>query len=105
MSHWDDVSKEDFNDETMSFLVDVIGLDAAKKIIEIFGGESIYVPKAESVIRMVRDRSIYKDFKEKGYHYREIAARYNLTTRHVRVIIKAQKRNKHDIKGQQLEMF
>ncbi len=105
MSHWDDVSKEDFKDETMSLLVEVLGLEATKKIVEIFGGDSVYVPKAESVIRMGRDRRIYKEFKEKGYRYRELASIYNLTTRHVREIIRTQKRINLKIKEEQLEIF
>lgn len=86
---WDDVEIADFKDE-MSLIAETLGLDAAKKIIELCGGDSFYVPKAESVIRYVRDRRIYKEFKA-GKRYRELARKYDLTTRHVRVIIKAQK--------------
>lgn len=106
MNHWDDVSIDDFKkDEALSLLVEILGLEATKKIIEIFGGDSVYVPKAESVIRMGRDRRIYKEFKEKGYSYQDLATKYNLTKRHVRVIIKAQRRRNCKIKESQLEIF
>ena len=105
MNQWDDVSKEDFRDETMSFLVDVLGLDAAKKIIEIFGGDSIYVPKAESIIRTVRDRRIYKDFKQKNYSYRALGAKYHLSVPHIRVIINTQRKMLSTSKEHQMELF
>ncbi|MBA3009748.1 MAG: hypothetical protein KKF12_12130 [Proteobacteria bacterium] len=106
MNPWDDVSKEDFQDDTtMSLLVETLGLEATKKVVEIFGGDSVYVPKAESVIRMGRDRKIYREHKEKRISYQELAARYNLTTRHVRAIIKEQKKIGDRIKEEQLELF
>lgn len=89
MTFWDDVELTDFKDD-MSLIAETLGIDAAKKIIEICGGDSLYIPKAESVIRYVRDRRIYKDFKS-GKDYRELAQKYGLTTRHIRVIVREQK--------------
>lgn len=105
MTLWDDVAKEDFRDETMSMIVGIVGLTAAKRIVEMLGGDSVYVPKAESVIRMARDRRIYNEFKANGFHYRELADKYNLTPRHVRAIIKTQRKIQNKIKEKQLEMF
>ncbi|MBU2482531.1 MAG: hypothetical protein KJ760_15715, partial [Proteobacteria bacterium] len=75
------------------------------KYIEIFGGDSVYVPKAESVIRMGRDRKIYREFKEKNVSIDELAARYGLTPRHIRVILQDQKRLNRQVNEKQLEMF
>lgn len=106
MNHWDDVTEDDFKkDEDMYLLVSEIGLEAAKKIVEIWGGDSVYIPKPESVIRMVRDRRIWSEFSDKGVEYDELAARYNLTPRHVREIIRVQRRLNRKIIEQQLEMF
>lgn len=108
MNHWDDVSIEDFQDDkdsTMSLLVEILGLEITKKVVEIFGGDSVYIPKAESVIRMGRDRRIYIEHKENGISYQELASRYNLTTRHVRAIINNQELFRKIIKEQQLDLF
>ena len=105
MSLWDDISIDDFKDDDISLLVDIVGLAVLKKIIETFGGDSIYVPKAESVIRQGRDRRIYKEFQEKDISYKGLAAKYNLTTRHIRDIINVQKRLKWKIHEKQLELF
>ncbi len=37
------------------------GLTAAVKLVELFGGETLYLPKLESVVRPKRDRAI-QDF-------------------------------------------
>ncbi|MBU4035308.1 MAG: hypothetical protein KKA35_02660, partial [Proteobacteria bacterium] len=50
-------------------------------------------------------RKIYREHKEKRISYQELAARYNLTTRHVRAIIKEQKKIGDRIKEEQLELF
>lgn len=105
MYHWDDVSAEDFKrDEDMSLMVALFGLEVAKKFVETFGGDAVYVPKPEAVIRAVRNRHIFNQY-EKGSRYRELAARYNLTTRYVREIIKEQKRLNRKITEQQLELL
>ena len=104
MTFWDDVEITDFKDD-MSLIAEALGIDAAKKIVEICGGDSLYIPKAESVIRYVRDRRIYRDHKS-GKHYRELAQQYGLTPRHIRVIIKEQRTI--DSKGttaRQMEFF
>lgn len=107
MDMWNDVTKEDFgtDDDDMALLVDVVGLEITKKIIETFGGDSVYIPKPESVIRMGRDRRIYQEHVEKHINLRELAARYNLTPRHVRQILKHQKQLHREIKEEQMEMF
>lgn len=91
MSQWDEIDRNDFEGD-MQELVDIVGLAAVKKLLTVFGGESIYFPKPESVIRAGRDRRIYKEFN--GFNLRALAVKYNLTTRQIRVIIKEQ-RQKH----------
>lgn len=104
MDFWERIEKEDFKDD-MALLVEVVGLAAAKKIVEIFGGDSIYVPKSESVIRMARDRQIYQEFN--GRNVRDLMQQYNLTARHIRGIIGEQKaqRPKAGAKEEELSLF
>jgi Mor family transcriptional regulator len=105
MNLWDDISMDDLKEDDISLLAGIVGMDAFKKIIEVFGGDSVYIPKVESVIRMGRDRMIYKEFKEKYYSYRALGVKYNLSIPHVRVIIKTQRKLKFKIKERQLELF
>lgn len=103
MGHWDDIQIDDFRDETMSLIVDIVGLDAAKRIVEIFGGESVYVPKAESLIRWVRDRRIREEFAA-GAGYLDLAKKYNLTSRYVRGIVRAA-RTPRVVNEAQMDLF
>ncbi|SDU27114.1 Mor transcription activator family protein [Desulfobacula phenolica] len=88
MSQWDEIEIDDLEGDMID-IAETIGLSAAKKLLTVFGGESIYIPKPESVIRSLRDRKIYQEFKNDNY--RQLAARYNLTTRQIRAIIKEQR--------------
>lgn len=85
MDLWDEITAEDFEEDSMALLVEVVGLEEAKKIVAALGGDNLYVPKVESVIRMARNRRIYKEFT--GFNQKELATKYNLTTRHIRSIV------------------
>ncbi|MCD4674955.1 MAG: hypothetical protein K8S18_03035 [Desulfobacula sp.] len=89
MSQWDDIDINDLEGDMVD-VAENIGLSAAKKLLTVFGGEAIYFHKPESVIRAARDRKIYKEFKIDNY--RQLATRYKLTTRQIRVIIQEQRR-------------
>jgi Mor family transcriptional regulator len=90
MSLWDKLSKEDLGTDGIAELADAIGMDAVKQIIRTFGGEAIYIPKTESVLRASRDRAIYEEFD--GSNYRELARKYNLSVPHIRVIVQSQRK-------------
>lgn len=103
MSYWDDVTADDLaGDDTLSLMAGIIGLDATKKIVEVFGGDSVYIPKAESVIRAARDRSIVNRHRQ-GMSYHDLAALYNLTPSHIRVIINSARQAR--INKTQMELF
>ncbi len=85
MDLWDEITDQDFDDDSMALLVEVVGLEMAKKIVAALGGDAVYVPKVESVIRMARNRRICKEFT--GFNHKDLAAKYDLTTRHIRKII------------------
>ncbi|MBU0969196.1 MAG: hypothetical protein KKC20_01050 [Proteobacteria bacterium] len=82
---WDEITDKDFEDDSMALLVEVVGLEIAKKIVSALGGDNLYVPKVESVLRLARNRRIYKEFT--GFNHKELSTKYNLTTRHIRKII------------------
>lgn len=103
MNLWDEIKDVDFEGDTMALLIRLVGLPAAKKLVEVFGGDVFYFPKVESVIRTARNRRIYKEFT--GYNHRELASKYNLTTRYVRDIVQEQRRVNPKSKEQQLNLF
>lgn len=85
MDLWDEITTEDFEDDSMALLVEVAGFETAKKIVAALGGDNLYIPKVASVIRMARNRRIAKEFT--GFNQKELAFKYDLTPRHIRKII------------------
>jgi len=102
MSLWDDIQIRDLEGDMVD-VAETIGLSAAKKLLTVFGGESIYFTKPESVIRDLRDRKIYKEFKKDNY--RHLAIKHKLTTRQIRAIVKEQRRRKPKSRFQDQELF
>ncbi len=70
---------------SIAVITQEIGIDAAIRIVELFAGEVIYIPRWQSVCRQVRDKRIADEFT--GCNYDELAKRYDLTARQVRNII------------------
>lgn len=60
------------------------GLDVALALVREFNGQSLYVPKLDSIEKAARDRAIIKDLKI--YNYRAVAKKHNLTVSHIRNI-------------------
>ncbi|MBF0377682.1 MAG: hypothetical protein HQK72_09385 [Desulfamplus sp.] len=56
----DDVSINNLisSSESISQLTDIVGKDGLKRIISVFGGDTIYILMSESVIKKERDISI-----------------------------------------------
>ena len=102
MIQWDDIDIKDLEGDMVD-VAETLGLSVAKQLIRIFGGESIYFPKAESVIRASRDRQIYKDFN--GFNLRQLSCQYNLTTRQIRTIIQEQRKKSPKSKHYELNLF
>ena len=66
-------------------IVDAIGMEAFLGLVGLCGGQSLYIPKRESLERDGRDRDIRARFN--GGNYRALAAQYRLSERQVRKII------------------
>ena len=102
MSQWDEIDRDDFEGD-MLYVVAAIGVDATKKLLETFGGEPVYFPKPDSVIRAGRDRKIYKEFN--GFNFRELAIDYQLTTRQIRVIVQEQRKKNPKSNVREVDLF
>lgn len=75
---------EDFP-EGFRDVVEVIGVEYAYKLCEIFGGQPFYAPKIDSLIKRLRDESIKQDYK-KGISINQLCQDYNLSFNQVRAI-------------------
>ena len=57
MSALDRVQMSDLDEEQQQ-VAELIGLDNYKRLVSVFGGLSIYIPKADAWERMARDEQI-----------------------------------------------
>ena len=80
----DELKMEDIADEQQKALAELIGIENYKKLVEVYGGSSIYVYKRDSFLRTVRDKKIKAEFKG---DYRELARKYNLSEVAIRNIV------------------
>lgn len=65
-------------------MVEAIGFDNFIKLADYAGGTTIYIPKAEALIRPIRDKKIKDEFN--GFNHQELAKKYNLSERWIRAI-------------------
>lgn len=84
MSALDRVQMSDLDEEQQQ-VAELIGLDNYKRLVSVFGGLSIYIPKADAWERMARDEQIREEFD--GYNFKELARRYGLTEVRIRSIV------------------
>ena len=67
-------------------LVNVIGLEAYKKLVQHFGGSYIYINKPDTLTRNERNIEIRKKFN--GSNYCQLAQEYQLTENRIRSILR-----------------
>ena len=66
-------------------IVDTIGMEAFTQLTLLCGGQTLYIPKRESLERGARDRDIRARFD--GGNYRALAVQFRLSERQIRKII------------------
>lgn len=66
-------------------LVAALGFEGFLTLVELCGGQSLYIPMRESLRRDSRDREIRARFN--GGNYRALAAQFRLSERQIRKII------------------
>lgn len=76
-------------DETMlpspySEYAKIIGVNNLYKLSKEFGGTTIYIPKAESLFKTIRDKKIKEEYN--GYNIQALARKYNVCEKTVRNI-------------------
>ncbi len=77
-------------------LARVLGIDIYLKLVEKFGGCSIYIAKEDKIQSAIRDSKIKAEFN--GYNYKYLAKKYHLSERRVRDVIDSDRMS--PLKGQ-----
>lgn len=67
-------------------VAEIVGIQKFIELSEYAMGEEIYFPKVETVLVPARNRRIKKEWN--GYNLKELAERYNLTTKRIGDILK-----------------
>lgn len=80
----DNLQLEDLSSEQRE-LADVIGLESYKRLITIYGGSSIYIPKVDNFLRADRNDRIKQEFN--GWNFKELSQKYDLTEVQIRNIV------------------
>lgn len=75
--------------EDLAEIAELIGLEALLRLVELRGGEPLYLPKRERLAIAARDRAIVTEFRG-GSSFSELARNHRLTERWIRIIIARQ---------------
>ncbi len=67
-------------------VVQIIGIRKFIELSEYAKGDELYFPKKENIIAPARNRRIRKEWN--GYNLKELAEKYNLTTKQIGNIVK-----------------
>lgn len=76
---------EDISDSYRG-VVEIIGIENFIKLSDYARGDELYFPKVENIIAPARNRRIKKEWN--GYNSKELADKYNLTTKQIGNILK-----------------
>lgn len=81
----DETTIEDIS-ESYRPVVEIIGIEKFLELSDYARGDELYFPKVENIIAPARNRRIKKEWN--GYNSKELADRYNLTTKQIGNILK-----------------
>ena len=79
-------TKIDDISESYRSVVEIIGVDKFIELSDYAKGDELYFPKIENIIAPARNRRIKKEWN--GYNLKQLAEKYNLTTKQISNIIK-----------------
>lgn len=80
----DYLCKEDLP-SSLRDLVDIMGIEAFKDLIKLYGGCSLYIPNEKSIIKPIRNRVIKENFN--GNNYKELAYQFKISEMQIRNVV------------------
>lgn len=75
--------------ETVSELVQVLGIENTVRLIETFGGSQLYIPRLETLTKNEYRNSMICTDCMNGMSYRAVASKYGLSEMAIRKIIRS----------------
>lgn len=78
--------------ETIKFLVNVLGVEKALALIKTAGGAPLYIPTIETISKEKRNLNICNEFIQ-GATYKELSRKYGRTEKTIREIINSELKN------------
>ncbi len=66
-------------------IAECIGIEAYRKLVQRFGGSSIYIQKADTILKSERNNKIRRLFN--GKNYKSLAVRFGLSENYIRLIV------------------
>ena len=79
------ISVTQLRSEQQREIAEIIGIEAYSKLVEHYGGSSIYINKSDTITRPERNDEIRHKFNGSNYH--ELAKEYGLSETGIRKII------------------
>lgn len=67
-------------------VAELIGIPNLIKLSDYMRSDTLYLPKSDNLLMPARDRAIRKEFN--GFNAKELAEKYNLTTKQISNILK-----------------
>jgi len=68
-------------------VAEVIGLEAALTLADVFGGGYLVIPKCEGILKEIRNRKIRELYDAGGITIRELAWKFKLSDRQIKTIL------------------
>lgn len=65
--------------------IEIVGMENFEKVVKVFGGDSIYIPTYNSMLKSKRNDEIAKRFN--GVNLQQLAHEYDISVNHARRII------------------
>ncbi len=91
IDYWEHVKAQDLKTtENSAEILDCVGVEAFKSLVQSFGGGFIYIPREDQVLKAVRDREIRRRFQE-GQTYAQLCNMFRLCVATVRGIVNDKK--------------
>ncbi len=70
-------------------LASIINISSVRCLVQRYAGELLEIPKADSLLRQLRNKAIAEDYEENDMSHAELALKYNLSRGGIRKILKS----------------
>lgn len=72
-----DITEADIRHPLVRELIDAVGLDGALRLVDTFGGSTLYIPQLEKTLAACRDRHIRAEYN--GTNTKRLASTYGVS--------------------------